>query len=513
MQSGIKMIYKIAIIGSGASGTAVFVNIIDKIRGHAIKQPVNIYLIEKNTSQFAKGVAYNTSYGCNLINTPADTMGIVADNKKDFLLWLEENQIRSKASPSYTSSTYPYLPRSVFGKYLCDKMEKAIKAAQNKGVKVNIINDEVIDVEEKYGKYKLLFASKGNLLVDRAILSIGGYIKSPYKNIVNKPGYYDSPYQSSRDLNAIPSEKTIGILGSRLSAIDAALMLRDNNHKGKIYLVSRQGLLPTVHGKYIPGKNSHYLTKRNIDLLATRKGNDLKLNQFLNLVKKEVYKCEGKEINCSQLLSFHSRIEAWLRAEISKADNKVRNWQSALFSTNDLVNKIWGLFSIKDKKKFLDYIPIFMVYRAAMPITAAKSIYSLIRNKKLSIFSGVDNITYNEESASFDIYLSKDNEPKVLSVDCIVNATGVCNEFSEDTQHPLLKNLLGRGVIRPNDFMGIDMYHNNINPIAKNGRVLKDFFIIGGATKGNELVSNLLEFIVEKAIKISDNIAANLKTK
>jgi len=76
---------KITIIGSGATGTLLAINLLK----HANGQPLEINLIEKQ-ERLGRGVAYSTVKDFHLLNVPAARMGAFPDDVEHFHRWLIE---------------------------------------------------------------------------------------------------------------------------------------------------------------------------------------------------------------------------------------------------------------------------------------------------------------------------------------------------------------------------------------------------------------------------------------
>jgi uncharacterized NAD(P)/FAD-binding protein YdhS len=98
---------KIAIIGSGASGTLLAVNLIK----NAGDQPLEINLIEKK-ERFGRGVAYSTTTDYHLLNVPANKMGAFPDDLEHFFKWL--------TARNYNYFSNDFVPRKIYGEYLRD---------------------------------------------------------------------------------------------------------------------------------------------------------------------------------------------------------------------------------------------------------------------------------------------------------------------------------------------------------------------------------------------------------
>ena len=96
---------RITIIGGGASGTLLAVNLIK----HSDENPIEINLVEK-AGEIGCGGAFSTAQDINLLNVPAAKMGAFTDEVEHFHKWLAEND--------YDYAPDDFVPRKIYGEYL-----------------------------------------------------------------------------------------------------------------------------------------------------------------------------------------------------------------------------------------------------------------------------------------------------------------------------------------------------------------------------------------------------------
>ena len=89
----------VAIVGGGASGTLVAVQLLRQAPG-----PWRIALIERSGA-LARGLAYGPAEPCHLLNVPAGGMSAFPDDAGHFVRW-------TGAAPE------AFLPRGLYGTYL-----------------------------------------------------------------------------------------------------------------------------------------------------------------------------------------------------------------------------------------------------------------------------------------------------------------------------------------------------------------------------------------------------------
>lgn len=76
-------------------------------------------------------------------------------------------------------------------------------------------------------------------MIDRVVLCVGHMPTDTYRHLIGQPGYaHDAPSYTANYKSIQPNE-AVGIIGSKLSAIDVALELRARGHLGPILMASR----------------------------------------------------------------------------------------------------------------------------------------------------------------------------------------------------------------------------------------------------------------------------------
>ena len=123
---------RITIIGGGATGTLLAVNLIR----HAGEQPLVINIVEKN-ERFGLGVAYSTVQDYHLLNVPAGKMGAFPDDVGHFHKWLDEK--------SYEFKPTDFVPRRIYGEYLKKLFWQAYEDRPS-NVTINLFNEEALDI-------------------------------------------------------------------------------------------------------------------------------------------------------------------------------------------------------------------------------------------------------------------------------------------------------------------------------------------------------------------------------
>ena len=152
---------KITIIGSGATGTLLAVNLIK----HGGSQPLEINLIEKK-ERIGRGVAYSAVQDFHLLNVPAFKMGAFPDDVEHFHRWLIEKD--------YDFAPHDFVPRRLYGEYLRELFCETFRN-KNSNTILNVLDDEAIDVLFDDARAQVILDSGEVVYSDKVVLAFGNF--------------------------------------------------------------------------------------------------------------------------------------------------------------------------------------------------------------------------------------------------------------------------------------------------------------------------------------------------
>ncbi len=425
---------KITIIGSGATGTLLAINLIK----HNDNQPIEINLVDKK-GRIGRGVAYSTATDYHLLNVPAGKMGAFPDDLEHFYRWL--------TAKDYDFFPNDFVPRKFYGAYLRETLFEALKN-KRPNVSVNLLDDEAVDVLVDDARAQVILNSGEILYSDKVILAFGNFLpphpRSENQSFTESEKYFQNPWGAKIHYKIEPGDDVF-IIGTGLTAIDTVLSLRNKRHTGKIYLFSTRGLLPAVHelGFVYPSFEAELSSQTRItDLLKI------------------------------------------VRRHIDKAEKQNSNWRAVIDSLRPHAQAIWLNLPVTEKLYFMQHLSRYWnVARHRMPPEWAEILAQLQATNQLQILKGrLKNIESNSNE-KFDVVFSTDGAENNLSVDAIVNCIGSESNFSK-VDSSFVKNLIGRGLIKPDVLkLGIDATPDG-KTIAKDGTISDKIFTVGTALKG-----------------------------
>lgn len=425
---------KITIIGGGATGILLAINLIK----HQKNELTEINLVEKK-EKVGRGVAYSTATNFHLLNVPANKMGAFPDDLEHFYRWL--------TAQGYEYFASDFVPRKIYGDYLRANFAETLKnKAPN--ITINVFDDEATDVLVDDRQAQVILDSGEILYSDKVILAFGNFLpphpKSESQSFTDSEKYFQNPW-NARNFDKIQKSDNVLILGTGLTAVDTVLSLQNNQHTGKITLFSTRGLLPAVHELGF------------------------------------VYPSFGEELNGQIKITELFKI---VRRHIKNAEKQNSNWRAVIDSLRPHTQKIWLDLPIAEKRYFMQHLSRYWnVARHRMPPECAEILNDMLAKNQLEILNGrLKNIELNKDGR-FDVRFSTANQENNLTADVIFNCIGSESDFSK-INSTLVKNLVGKGLIKPDVLkFGIDAKPDG-RTIDKNGKISDKIYTIGTALKG-----------------------------
>ncbi|MCX7119127.1 MAG: FAD/NAD(P)-binding protein [Legionellales bacterium] len=486
---------KIAIIGGGPAGLSVCIQLMKNFIASNVKN-IEIIVFEKN-NKIGPGLPYKAHEPCHILNLPKEIMEPIFGETNKFSQWLNiKNPSMSTSFPS----------RYYFGEYLEAMANDAQIEAEINGLTITYLTDtEVFDIQENHTGIYQIVTSQSYYLADYTILCSGHMPSTQYNEFNDHPNFIHNPWDM-HGYDKINPNKTIGIIGTRLTAIDVALKLRQMNHKGKMVMSSRSGLLPTVLGKEIPSYSLKYLNLETIKEKSQKNGGLISLNEIWMLLKLELQHADiTSHLSCIPSSSLEIPPFQWINNEILEAESGARAWQQVLFALYPLTPNIWPMLSLADQDKFIKhYNSLFITYLAAFPLENAYKIRNMISSNLLEIHGQLARVSYKNQK--FKMKFTNQDD---IHLDYLINATGPGYDPSTIS---LYEKMLSQGLIMKHLFGGIDVVRETLQTLRKNGSVNPTLFALGELTKGTYFLTTDLGRVTEQAHKVSQFIAQSMIT-
>src|SRR5712671_7044984 len=374
----------VAIVGGGASGTLVAVQLLRQARG-----PWRIALVERSGA-LARGLAYGPAESCHLLNVPAAGMSALPDDPFHFVRW-------SGAAPD------AFVPRAVYGTYLEALLTEA-HARAAPGVTLQFVCGEAVSAAVDDGAVRIALREGREIQARASVLALGNLSRPdlavPDGGLYASALYRRSPWERGA-LDGVPPEAEVLLLGSGLTMVDAALALQRRGHRGRILALSRHGLLPHVNG------DASGPARPRIGA---------------------------------------SGVRGLLRA-LRAPPRQGRDWRPAFDALRPVTQRIWSRLSDAERRRFLRHLRAHWdVHRHRMAPEVGATVARLRSAGRLIVHAGrVQAFAVEGRSALAHCRRRGDGRLRDLLVARVVNCTGPASSLA-DASHPLLESLFAKGL-------------------------------------------------------------------
>lgn len=427
--------FNIAIIGAGFSGSTLAIHL-KKMATTNLK----IALINAE-AQVGRGLAYSTAEQYHLLNVPAGKMSAFEDQADDFVSWLKKHSPSSIEVHGTAKPEEQFLPRKLYGSYLESRFTEVMND-EHKPAHIKAFASEATQLHKKDQLFHITLNNKETLTANKLVLAIGNpkpiNILRDY-DLEQHDHYLTDPWGFNQ-IKKIPTKATIVIIGTGLTAIDILLSLQAQNHTGKIYLLSRHGLLPKVHERYTP-------------LPAQRLSSD--------------FESPKKALK-------------YIRHKI-KSENL--NWRAVVDSLRSITQDIWLQWNHNDRLKFMRHLKSFWeVHRHRIAPQVNAVLESMLSTGQAQVLdSKLSTITQGKHDFRLSLTKKSNNAEVSIDADYIINCTGPNYISLYDTS--LFQSLIRQNLIAWDPLKLGFAIDNNFQLLSTTGVVCDNLFTAGPLCK------------------------------
>lgn len=451
----------IAIIGAGFSGTTVAVHLL-RAAPTAIAR---IYLVERAAGGVG-GVAYQTPHASHTLNVPAGRMSAFEDDPDHFLRYVRRRE------PALTGGSF--VPRRLYGEYLADTLEETRRASS---LPLIGVAGEINSIAETTDSVSLTLADGRVLAADQAVLAIGNYPPADpavaESAFVRSIRYARDPW--SRDALELDRRDDVLLIGTGLTMCDVALGLRDTDHEGRIYAISRRGLLPQPH-RLSAKPPPHLDPPPTID--------------------------EWPSTALGMLRS--------LRREVRDRARENVDWREVVTSIREDTPVLWQRLDADERARFLRHArPYWETHRHRSSPEAAHGVAELIETGRLEVVPGLLlSLSDDQDAAVATIHRRGRSGPETLRVGKVVNCTGPDTDLSR-VRDPLVAAMRRDGLIRPDRLgLGLDTGDDG-RLVSADGRTSRRLTLVGPLRKGMLWEHTAVPELRVEAKRVADRLAGD----
>lgn len=408
--------FDLTLIGGGCAGTLVLLQLAQQSAGS-----LRVAVVDP-TAELGRGLAYSTENLSHLLNVPAFKMSAFPESPRDFVDWLELQH------PEF--SEFSFVPRRIYGDYLVDRLSVARRL---KSISLEHLRVRAKDIEPLADQRFAVTLSSGSPIRSKAVVLAIGTPESSWPAVFNEAvksapeRFILNPWNIAAN-SALLKSRTVCILGTGLTAIDAFLSLAANRFSGRVLMLSRHGLLPRAHRP---------------DLFT------------------------GPGISPPELPISLRQMVRWLRKT-----SLTHDWRLAVDSLRPLTARLWQGLTLAERGRFMRYLRSYWdVHRhRAAPEIGAKIERARGQGRLSTVAGKVTNVRISSGGVSLD-FQQRGNPTETLQAEFVVNCTGFGAQNERDS---LVGRLHHRGVVDAEDF-GLGYRRN---------QAISGFYLVGSIRRG-----------------------------
>lgn len=495
----------ITIVGGGACGTAVFIELLLQIVTSGLANQLKITIIEKD-KRLGYGLAFGTEQPGHLLNTQTELMGIHVHEPQHFSQWLMDQGGKNREDVKGGGETdHTYTTRKLYGDYVSSQAKEYLQRAKKAGLETDIIYAEAIDIHRVSGSYEVLCHDGRRIVSEFVVLALGTPEPNNYNEFSDLPEFVGFPWPSARIIHAVGHNDHVGILGTSLSAIDAVMTLVDNGHRGEISLFSPDGMLPRVQPEDTSPYERRMLTLSKMHEIKRKTMRKVGVKQVFRLFQQEVEAHAGQPIDWKSKKREKRAAEPMLEEDIAMAERGGDALSDVIYSLRYDAGKIWKMWDEEEKDRFKKWLGShWIVYRHAMPLHNAYRLRELFRQKRLHIYPGLEAVEFNPRQRTFHLELEASTSK---TVDKLINATGIPSHLSE-MGCTLVDNLLQKKYLTPYSVGGACINELTMQAISPKGG--EGIYVLGHLANGILLDVNAVWFNVRTAAILCEHLLSQI---
>ncbi|WP_125778219.1 FAD/NAD(P)-binding protein [Antribacter gilvus] len=359
----------VAIVGGGPTAVAALVQLAS---GSAVQ---SVSIIAPNDIGLTP--AFSAGGSRVLCNTSVDVTSLSPDGRSDLLDYL--------VGRGWPVSSTDFVPRYLVGCYLRERYLQARSAMRRTRRPVTHVRDRVVSISGGPGTYRLVLAGGDELFAGDVLICTGGgapKIPEVLESHVNSPGVTVMPVAPSR-LHEVPPGSRVLVLGSKLGAVDAALVLLENGCV--VTLSSPSGRLPAVRTRLVRGR-AHGVAEQwraRAAHLATQEGLRHVTRRLVRLARSAGAGTAGVEPARRDPLD-------QLAAEAARAAADDVPWQDIVSEVIDAMNSVLPEISADHRQRIMESCRESVSrYVSAIPERNARRLVSHARAGRLTLAGGL----------------------------------------------------------------------------------------------------------------------------
>ncbi|MBV8489725.1 MAG: FAD/NAD(P)-binding protein [Candidatus Eremiobacteraeota bacterium] len=437
--------YDAVVVGGGLAGTTVAAEL-------ASLAPRDFRLLLVEARDPGPGSAYAPGSEKLYMNGTAISMSAVPGDKRHLVRWLRNEPDEAQ------------IPRYLFGRYLRERFYEAVANRPD----FHVARAEVVDVLPQDGGFVAVDDLGCRYRARNVVLALGNFPPDDSflpEALRRHEGYVADPWRF--DPSAMQGDALA--IGSGLTAMDVVALLAASDWQGRVHVVSRHGLLPCTDNPFASELDARTLELRTETPYALMRT---------------------------------------LRAQARKHVARGGDWRDVIEAIRTMSPAVWTSWSLPERRRFLRHLqPFWAIHRYRVPPPTAQAFERLAQEGRVVRHRGRVVSARRTEDGAVAVEIAGARGNSEIVVNAAINCTGPNGNY-ERVRHPLVRNLIARGVLRPDPLkLGLDATAE-LRVVDRQGHPNERLFALGPPLRGLFYETTAVPETREQAATIARSLLA-----
>ncbi len=370
--------------------------------------PLDVVMVEPR-EQLGPGTAYSNDRPEWLLNVRSSGLSAFPDQPNHFVDWLREQGL--------PDCPHGFCARQTYGRYLESLVQAALHEPTAHGGQLRWLRQRAVQARPlPTGNVHLELSNGSTLEVNTLVLALGNFPPPapvrPDHGYAQHPRFHANPwtYGALRD---IQPDASVLLIGTGLTAVDALVALRTQNHRGPLLAVSRHGRWPAPH---LPAPAPSYPSFYAAELAG---------------------------------LGTVGEVLRAVRRRVALAAAEGHNWRSVLDALRPDSGRIWAAWSLPEQQRFVRHLAnLWSTLRHRNPPQNAALLAELLGSGQLTVHKGRVRHIEPRGEQQLGVQLRYNHDHHWLQADHVVLCTGPLMDYQQ-LADPLVASLRHAGRLVP----------------------------------------------------------------
>ncbi|CAM3801200.1 FAD/NAD(P)-binding protein [Nocardiopsis gilva] len=408
--------FDLAIIGGGAAGASLLVHLLNaaddaepRIRSVAVVDP----------GEPGRGLAFARPEPYVLCNTSVAVNTVNPTDPAHFERWLRSHPDRCHQWGWTCTDVHPsaFVPRGLYSDYLADQLHAALRRGRQRGIGVDHIRACATSIHTEDSGTVIHTPRGRTIRARRAVVCSGlGTSSATAHREAAADGLLRAVYDIPSYREFVPATGTVVVLGTRQSAVDAALLVAGTQPDVRIAMMSPSGRFPAARTSMVEVPGEWFTTDHLLAAGSAAPG---------ELVRRwaMLLRAEGAPHAAVERAPRHADLDGvdLLADDLARTTAGRQAWEIVVPNALTVANEVWPTMAPAQRAAIRQaFTGLLRRYAAALPARNAERICHLAEEGRLWVTRGPRRWRRTRRHLEFE-----DAEGRVIRADRAVDATGL----------------------------------------------------------------------------------------